>query len=68
MLLTSNALLNVETGSKEFIILSYAIVCFHPSVSLNNEKIIVKYVKMKPTSKRKQIRYTLLLCGNKGFN
>ena len=30
---------NVETGSKELVILSYAIVCLHPSVSLNNEKI-----------------------------
>ena len=29
----------METGSKKLVILSYAIVCFHPSVSLNNEKI-----------------------------
>ena len=29
----------MKTGSKELVILSYAIVCFHPSVSLNNEKI-----------------------------
>ena len=28
----------MKTGSKELVILSYAIVCFHPSVSLNNEK------------------------------
>ena len=28
----------VETGSQELIILSYATVCLHPSVSLNNEK------------------------------
>ena len=31
-------LLNVETGSHELAILSYATVCLHPSVSLNNEK------------------------------
>ena len=32
-------LLNVQTGSQELIaILSYATVCLHPSVSLNNEK------------------------------
>ena len=35
-------LLDVKTGSKELVILSYAIVCFHPSVSLNNEKIVVQ--------------------------
>ena len=53
MLFTSNALnlqnskwseengllLNVKTSSKELVILSYASVYFHPSVSLNNEKI-----------------------------
>ena len=33
-------LLNVETGSHELVILSYATVCLHPSVSLNNEKIL----------------------------
>ena len=38
----SNELLNVETGSKKLAILSCAIVCFHPSVSLNNKKIVVK--------------------------
>ena len=26
------------TGSQELVILSYATVCLHPSVSLNNEK------------------------------
>ena len=31
-------LLNVETGSQELVILSYATVCPHPSLSLNNEK------------------------------
>ena len=31
-------LLNVETGSQELVILSYATVCLHSSVSLNNEK------------------------------
>ena len=39
MILAKRLLLNVETGSKKLVILSYAIVCFHPSVSLNNEKI-----------------------------
>ena len=34
-------LLNVETGSQELVILSYATVCLHPCVSLNNEKIAV---------------------------
>ena len=53
MLLTSNVLkitsfkiiqakrsfvINVETGSQKLVILSYATVCLHPSVSLNNEK------------------------------
>ena len=28
----------METGSHEIVILSYATVCLHPSVSLNNEK------------------------------
>ena len=31
-------LLNLETGLQELVILSYAIVCLNPSVSLNNEK------------------------------
>ena len=30
---------NVGTGSQELVILSYATVCLHPCVSLNNEKI-----------------------------
>ena len=34
----SGLLLNVETGLHEFVILSHATVCLHPSVSLNNEK------------------------------
>ena len=29
----------METGSQELVILSYATVCLHPCVSLNNEKI-----------------------------
>ena len=29
----------METGSQELVILSYATVCPHPSVSLNNEKV-----------------------------
>ena len=28
----------MDTGSQELVILSYATVCLHPSVSLNNEK------------------------------
>ena len=28
----------METGSHELVILSYATVCLHPTVSLNNEK------------------------------
>ena len=28
----------METGSQELVILSYATVCLHPSVSWNNEK------------------------------
>jgi hypothetical protein len=32
-------LLNLEIGSSELVILSYAIVCLHPSMSLNNENI-----------------------------
>ena len=28
----------METGSQELVILSYATVCLHPSMSLNNEK------------------------------
>ena len=39
--------LNVETGSHELAILSYATVCLHPSVSLNNEKICRELVNMK---------------------
>ena len=52
MLFTSNArkitsikiiqvkglLLNVETGSQKLVVLRYAAVCLHPSVSLNNKK------------------------------
>ena len=29
----------METGSQKLVVLSYATVCLHPSVSLNNEKI-----------------------------
>ena len=31
----------METGSQELVILSYATVCPHPSVSLNNEKNVM---------------------------
>ena len=40
-------LLNVEIGSKELVFLSYAIVCFHPSVSFNNEKNYCEISKIK---------------------
>ena len=40
-------LLNVETGSHELAILSYATVCLHSSVSLNNEKFVVNLVNIK---------------------
>ena len=30
---------NVVTGSQELVVLRYAIVCLHPSVSLNSENI-----------------------------
>ena len=32
----------METGSQELVILSYGIMCFHPSMSLNNEKFFCK--------------------------
>ena len=35
------------TGSHELAILSYATVCLHPSVSLNNEKICCEYSEHK---------------------
>ena len=40
-------LLNVETDSHELAILSYATVCLHPSVSLNNEKICCEFSEHK---------------------
>ena len=40
-------LLNVETGTHELAILSYATVCLHPSVSLNNEKICREFSEHK---------------------
>ena len=46
-------LLNVETGSQELVILSYATVCPHPSVSLNHEKNVLKLVKIKQQFVRK---------------
>ena len=39
--------LNVENGSHELAILSYATVCLHPSVSLNNEKICREFSEHK---------------------
>ena len=35
------------TGSHKLAILSYATVCLHPSVSLNNEKICRKFSEHK---------------------
>ena len=46
-------LLNVETDSQELVILSYATVCPHPSVSLNNEKKCHALVKIKQQFVRK---------------
>ena len=40
-------MLNVETGSHELAILSYATVCLHPFVSLNNEKICREFSEHK---------------------
>ena len=37
-MIQNGLLLNVETGSHELAILSYATVCLPPCVSLNNEK------------------------------
>ena len=37
----------METGSHELAILVYAIVCLHPSVSLNNEKICREFSEHK---------------------
>jgi hypothetical protein len=39
MIQAKRSFVNVETGSQELVILSYAVVCLHPSVSFNNEKI-----------------------------
>ena len=37
----------METGSHELAILSYATVCLHPSVSLNNDKICPEFSEHK---------------------
>ena len=37
----------METGSHKLAILSYATVCLHPSVSLNNEKICREFSEHK---------------------
>ena len=37
----------METGSHELAILSYATVCLHPSLSLNNEKICREFSEHK---------------------
>ena len=41
---------DVETGSRKLVILSYAIVCYHPCVSLNNEKNCLKISENKIAS------------------
>ena len=46
-MIQAKLLLNVETGSHELAILSYATVCLHPSVSLNNEKICREFSEHK---------------------
>ena len=37
----------METGLHELAILSYATVCLHPSLSLNNEKICSEFIQDK---------------------
>ena len=39
MILAKRSFVKCGDWFKKLVILSYAIVCFHPSVSLNNEKI-----------------------------
>ena len=38
MIQAKRSFVKKKTGSQELVILSYATVCLHPSVSLNNEK------------------------------
>ena len=47
MIQAKRSFVNVETGSHELAILSYATVCLHPSVSLNNEKICREFSEHK---------------------
>ena len=47
MIQAKRSFLNVETGSHELAILSYATMCLHPSVSLNNEKICREFSEHK---------------------
>ena len=47
MIQVKQSFVNVETGSHELAILSYATVCLHPSVSLNNEKICREFSEHK---------------------
>ena len=47
MIQVKRSFVNVETGSHELAILSYATVCRHPSVSLNNEKICREFSEHK---------------------
>ena len=42
-----NFFLNLKTGSHELAILSYATVCLHPPVSLNNDKICREFSEHK---------------------
>ena len=46
-MIQNGLLLNVETGSHELAILSYATVCLPPCVSLNNEKICREFSEHK---------------------
>ena len=45
----------METGSHELVILSYATVCLHPSVSLNNEKNCREIIKDKIAVREKTV-------------
>ena len=47
MIQEKRSFVNVETDSHELAILSYATVCLHPSVSLNNEQICREFSEHK---------------------
>ena len=54
----------METGSQKLVILSYATVCLHPSVSLNNEKNCREISEDKITvcEKTTGLRSSLRIC------